>query len=85
VINDDKQQNRVYCTNYPGSTHDNRAWRNMKQHRDPERYFSENEFIMRDTEYLPSWFCVPAFKCVVGDGLQHCPHKALFNTVLAKP
>eukprot|EP00804_Cyclotella_cryptica_P029958 CCRYP_013419-RB/>CCRYP_013419-RB protein AED:0.20 eAED:0.10 QI:0/0/0/1/0/0/2/0/363 len=34
---------------------------------------------------IPSWFCVPAFKCVVGDGLHLHPHKTLFNTVLAKP
>eukprot|EP00804_Cyclotella_cryptica_P028979 CCRYP_012398-RA/>CCRYP_012398-RA protein AED:0.39 eAED:0.39 QI:0/0/0/1/0/0/2/0/72 len=50
----------------------------MKQHRDPESYFSENEFE-------PSWFCVPASKCVVGDGLDLHPQKTLFNTVLAKP
>eukprot|EP00804_Cyclotella_cryptica_P026919 CCRYP_014745-RA/>CCRYP_014745-RA protein AED:0.31 eAED:0.52 QI:0/0/0/1/0/0/2/0/120 len=40
---------------------------------------------MCDTAYEPSWFCVPAFKCVVGDGLHLHPHKTLFNTVLAKP
>ena len=28
---------------------------------------------------------MPAFKCVVGDGLQLHPHKTLFNNVLAKP
>jgi len=56
----------------------------MKQHRNPESYLSENEFIMHDTAYEPSWFCVPTFECVVGDGLQLHPHKTLFNNVLAK-
>eukprot|EP00804_Cyclotella_cryptica_P003163 CCRYP_013785-RB/>CCRYP_013785-RB protein AED:0.13 eAED:-0.04 QI:0/-1/0/1/-1/1/1/0/414 len=85
VLNDDERRIRAYCAGYPGSAHDNRVWRNMKQHRDPGSYFSENEFIMCDTAYEPSWFCVPAFKCVVGDGLHLHPHKTLFNTVLAKP
>ena len=31
VINDDKQRIRAYLAGYPGSTHDNRLWRNMKQ------------------------------------------------------
>jgi hypothetical protein len=56
----------------------------MKQHRGPESSFSKNEFIMCDTAYEPAWFCVPAFKCLVGDGLQLHTHNTLFNTVLAK-
>ena len=85
VINDNEQRIRAYHVGHPGSTHDKRVWRNMKQHRDLESYFSENKFIMCDTAYKPSWFCAPALKCVVGDGLQRHPHKTLFNTVLAKP
>jgi hypothetical protein len=85
VINDDEKRIRGYSAGYPGSAHDNRVWKNMKQHRDPEEYFSANEFIMCDTAYEPSWFCVPAFKCASGDGLVLDPNKALFNTVLAKP
>ena len=56
----------------------------MKQHRDPESYFSENEFIMCDTAYEPSWFCVSAFKSIIGGGFQLHPHKTLFINVLAK-
>eukprot|EP00804_Cyclotella_cryptica_P026266 CCRYP_019838-RA/>CCRYP_019838-RA protein AED:0.13 eAED:0.14 QI:50/0/0/1/0/0/2/0/236 len=85
VLNDDERRIQAYCAGYPGSAHDNRVWRNMKQHRDPESYFSENAFVMCDTAYEPSWFCEPAFKCVAGDGLHLHPHKTLFNTVLAKP
>jgi hypothetical protein len=29
VINDDKRKIRAYLAGYPGSTHDNRLWRNM--------------------------------------------------------
>jgi hypothetical protein len=57
----------------------------MKQQQDPEKYFSMNEFVMCDTAYEPSWICVSAFKCVVGNGLVLEPNKTLLNTVLAKP
>ena len=57
----------------------------MIQCRYPENYFSENEFIMCDTAYEPSWFCVPAYKCATGDGLLIHPDKSVLNTVLAKP
>ena len=33
VINDDKQRIRAYLAGYPGSTHDNRLWQNMKQNK----------------------------------------------------
>ena len=40
VINDDKRRIRGYLSGYPGSTHDNRLWRNMKQNESPDKYFS---------------------------------------------
>jgi hypothetical protein len=57
----------------------------MQQYREPENYFLGYEFIMCDTAYEPSWFCVPAFKSAVGNGLQLHPDKNLFNNAIAKP
>ena len=50
-----------------------------------QHYPAENEFIMCDTAYKPSWFYVPAYKYATGDGLLLHPDKSLLNTVLAKP
>jgi hypothetical protein len=43
------------------------------------------EYIISDTAYKPLPFCVPAFKCVSGEGLVMHPDKILFNTILSKP
>lgn len=41
VINDDKRRIRAYLSGYPGSTHDNRLWRNMKQNQQAHNIFWE--------------------------------------------
>ena len=70
---------------FPGSTHDNRVWKNMKQYQVPEDFFSPLEYVICDTACEPTSFCVPAFKCVSGDWLIMHPDTTLFNTMLAKP
>ncbi len=39
VINDDKRRIRAYLAGYPGSTHDNRLWWNMKQNKYSDKFF----------------------------------------------
>ena len=46
VINDDKRRIRAYLAGYPGSTHDNRLWRNMKQNKYSELFFSTSEYVL---------------------------------------
>jgi len=85
ILNDDKKKIRAYLSGFPGSTHDNRVWKNMKQFQLSQEYFSPTEYVLCDTAYEPMPFCVPAYKCVSGDGLVMHPDKALFNMVLSKP
>ena len=40
----------------------------MMQYQVPEDFFSPLEYVICDTAYEPTSFCVPAFKCVSGDG-----------------
>ena len=83
VINDDKRRIRAYLSGYPGSTHDNRLWRNMRQNQKPEEYFGENEYIMGDTAFKPSSICISAYKCE--EGFYQDPDKERFNHVLSSP
>ena len=62
VINDDKRRIRAYLAGFPGSTHDNRLWRNMKQDKFSERFFSTSEYVLCDTAFEPSNICIPAYK-----------------------
>lgn len=64
---------RAYLAGHPGRTHYNQVWKNMDQFQNPQKYFSPLECVMCDTAYEPTWFYVPAFKCLVGDGLMLHP------------
>jgi hypothetical protein len=85
ILNDDRRQIRAYLAGFPGSTHDNRDLKNMKQYQTPEELFSLLEYVMCDTAYKPTDFCVPAYKCVSVDVLLLHPDKTLFNTVSLNP
>ena len=83
VINDDKRKIRAYLSGYPGSTHDNRLWRNMKQNQKSEDYFLAFEYILGDTAFEPSIICIPAYRSE--DGYYRDPDKEKFNHVLSSP
>jgi hypothetical protein len=85
VINDDKRRIRGYLAGYPGSTHDNRVWRNMRQCQRPGDFFSPGEFVVADTAYEPSNEVIPAFKSSPGMGLLQPTDKQTFNLCLASP
>ncbi len=83
VINDDKRRIRAYLSGYPGSTHDNRLWRNMKPNHQADKYFSPQEYVLADTAFEPSDNCIPAYK---NDAAFHLdPDKVKFNTALSSP
>jgi hypothetical protein len=83
VINDDKRRIRAYLSGYPGSTHDNRLWRNMKQNQQAHKYFSDLEYLLGDTAFEPSEICIPAYKCDPGF-FQDRDHQH-FNRCMATP
>lgn len=83
VINDDKRKIRAYLAGYPGSTHDNRLWRNMKQNQKSHKYFGPREYVIGDTAFEPSDICVSAYKCDPGF-YQDCD-KQNFNSCMSTP
>ena len=83
VINDDHRRIRAYLAGFPGSAHDNRVWKHMAQCRNPEEYFDEMQYILCDTAYEPSTFCIPAYKCQTG--YVQPSDQEYFNSCLATP
>jgi hypothetical protein len=47
VINDDHRRIRAYSAGFPGSAHDNRVWKHMKQHEQTSQFFSELSIIVQ--------------------------------------
>jgi hypothetical protein len=66
IINDDHRKIRAYLAGFPGSAHNNRVWKHMKQHKQTSQFFSELEYLLCDTAYEPDSFCVSAYKCQSG-------------------
>ena len=85
VICDDELIIRDYLAGFPGSTHDSRVWRHQDIYQNPTLYFSPNEYVLTDTAFEPTWFCIPAYKCIGGNHLLLPPDKTEFNFCLARP
>jgi hypothetical protein len=82
IICNDRKRIMYYYTGWPGSTHDNRVWRNCKVFRDRMNYFDFGEYLLGDSAYSKSTIMVQAFK-------KHAltaelpGTKEFFNTMLA--
>jgi hypothetical protein len=83
VINDDKRRIRAYLSGFPGSTHDNRLWRNKKQNQLSTQYFSTSEYLLCDTAFEASDVCIPAYKTDAGFYVDQ--DKVRFNDALSPP
>jgi hypothetical protein len=83
VVCDDQRRITYYYAGWPGSTHDNRVFRNSKLFKKREDYFSHMEYLLGDAAYSNSTIMVQAFK-------KHCHAAYLprdehnFNTALAQ-
>jgi hypothetical protein len=83
VICDDKKRVTFYLAGWPGSTHDNRVFRNSKLFRNRIEYFSRFEYLLGDSAYSCSSVMVQAFKKHAG--CARLPREQeIFNTRLAK-
>ena len=85
VICDDECIIRDYLAGFPGSTHDSRVWRHQDIYNNPTQYFLPSEYVLTDTAFEPTWFCIPAYKCIGGNHLLLPPDKTEFNFCLARP
>jgi hypothetical protein len=83
VVNDDQRRIRYFNAGWPGSTHDDRVFRNSRIVQDLGSHFQETEYIIGDSAYGPQNFMVSTFKKPVGAPMP--PDNEVFNTKLAKP
>jgi hypothetical protein len=66
---------------WPGSTHDNRVFRNSKIYLNHINFFDNKQYLLGDSAYCPSPIVIPAFKKSAN---QRMPvSKQYFNTKLA--
>jgi hypothetical protein len=82
VVCDDRGKIQYFYGGWPGSTHDNRAWRNCKIYLNAGNYFGEGEYLLGDSAYSSSSIMVQAFKKTPGTAV-HDRYKEFFNTRLA--
>ena len=82
VICDDKGKITYFYGGWPGSTHDNRAWRNCKVYNNASLYFDDGEYLLADSAYSACLYIVQAFKKVSGSNLS--THQEFFNTKLGR-
>lgn len=63
----------------PGSSSDSKVFERMNQYNFPEDYFSPGQFLLSDSAYGATTFCVPAYKSPKADH----PDNTAFNYYLA--
>jgi hypothetical protein len=79
ICDDQKRIRYVFGGWWPGSTHDNRAWRNCKVFRNFKKYFQNGEYLLSDSAYSSSAIIVALFKKMAGElGLTN--EQSFFNT-----
>lgn len=64
----------------PGSCADSSVFKRMQVYKDPRRHFAPGEYLLADSAYGLSKFCIPAFKAPATKKLEN----AAFNYCLAK-
>ncbi|EEY69385.1 uncharacterized protein PITG_05614 [Phytophthora infestans T30-4] len=82
IVCDGRERIRYENVGWPGSSHDNRVWRNCRLAQHQYDHFADNEYILGDSAYQASNVLIPAFKKCRGSEI---PLKEnTFNTQLAK-
>ena len=77
VVNDDERRIWYFNAGWPGSTHDDRVFRNSRLVQDLASHFNETEYIIGDSAYGPQNFMVSVFKKPVG--APKPPDNKVFN------
>lgn len=66
VINDHHKRIRYIYAGWPGSVHDSRVLQNSHLYKNPQEYFSEDEYLLADSAYQSLSFLVPSYKKLRG-------------------
>jgi len=84
VVCDDRKRITYIYGPWPGSTHDNRIWRNSKLCVKKDEFFSEREYLLGDSAFSISPVVVQSFKKTPGQA-SLCNEEEFFNTKLGSP
>jgi hypothetical protein len=83
IVCDDRKRITFYLAGWPGSSHDNRVFRNSLLFLNKEDYFNHMDYLLGDSAYSASSIMVQSFKKLPGSiGLGR--DEKLFNTLLAQ-
>lgn len=82
VVCNDKKKILYMYGGWPGSTHDNRVWRNSRLYRDKERFFTVGEYLAADSAYSKCPIIVQCFKKDINTGFLD-EKEEFFNKKLA--
>ena len=83
IVCDDQRRVTYYVAGWPGSTHDNRVFRNSNLFTNRGEFFSHHEYLLGDSAYSSSAIMVQSFKKDASAG-QLEENKEFFNTCLAQ-
>ena len=83
IVCDDKRRIIYYNAGWPGSTHDNRVFRNSKLFYNRKEYFSHHEYLLGDCAYSASPVMVQCFKKQASTS-KLPPNNEFFNTCVAQ-
>ena len=82
VVCDDRCPVLYFYIGWPGSTHDNRSWRNCKLNLHEAEFFQQLEFIIGDSAFNPSKRMVPSYKKNAGQSCLNAQNE-FFNGKLS--
>ena len=83
LISNNKMEIIYYMSGLPGSAHDNHVCENTQVFFEPEKIFSNTEYILTYTACSPSNHCIPSHNWVMGTQLP--TDKEHFNNALSTP
>lgn len=82
IINDDRKKIRAYLAGFPGSTHDNRVYKNTRLAMLPYEYFGDHFYLVGDSAFENSNTVVASFKKPAGHRIPE--EQERFNTHMGK-
>jgi hypothetical protein len=83
VVCDDNKRVIYYNAGWPGSTHDNRVFRNTNLYKNRQDYFSHKEYLLGDSAYSACPIMVQSFKKKAAQSNLSRNHE-FFNKALAQ-
>ena len=83
IVCNDQKRVIYYVAGWPGSTHDNRVFRNCNLFTNRGEFFSHHEYLLGDSAYSSSAIMVQSFKKEASAGELEA-NKEFFNTCLAQ-